>query len=127
MVLAISFLETPLKFRAPGITLELGLGIGRVVFHALNAVELAFVVLVGGSIAGLHGIDDTPTIALAAAALALLLQMFVLRPVLDARLDRRVAGEELPRSHHHLVYIGLELLKVVALLVAAIAVARGGL
>jgi hypothetical protein len=27
MVLAISLLETPLKFRAPGITLALGLGI----------------------------------------------------------------------------------------------------
>jgi hypothetical protein len=28
MVLAISFLETPVKFRAPGITIPLGLGIG---------------------------------------------------------------------------------------------------
>jgi len=27
-VLAISFLEAPLKFRAPGITIQLGLGIG---------------------------------------------------------------------------------------------------
>jgi hypothetical protein len=34
MVLAISFLEAPLKFRAPGITLALGLGIGRLVFRA---------------------------------------------------------------------------------------------
>jgi hypothetical protein len=41
MVLAISFLETPLKFRAPGITVPLGLGIGRLVFRALNAAELA--------------------------------------------------------------------------------------
>lgn len=38
MVLAISFLETPLKFRAPGITLPLGLGIGRLVFRALNGL-----------------------------------------------------------------------------------------
>jgi hypothetical protein len=35
MVLAISFVETPLKFRAPGITMLLGLGIGRLVFRAL--------------------------------------------------------------------------------------------
>jgi hypothetical protein len=34
MVLAISFMETPLKFRAPRITLQLGLGIGRLVFTA---------------------------------------------------------------------------------------------
>lgn len=40
MVLAISFLEAPLKFRAPGITVPLGLGIGRLVFQAFNAVEL---------------------------------------------------------------------------------------
>lgn len=40
MVLAISFLEAPLKFRAPGIDLKLGLGIGRIVFRALNLVEV---------------------------------------------------------------------------------------
>ena len=41
-VLAISFLETPLKFRAPWITLPLGLGIHRLVFRALNAAEITF-------------------------------------------------------------------------------------
>ena len=39
MVLAIS-IEAPLKFRAPGITLPLGLGIGRLVFRALNTAEI---------------------------------------------------------------------------------------
>ena len=48
MVLAISFLEAPLKFRAPNVTLQIGLGIGRLVFRALNTVEvvLAIVILV---------------------------------------------------------------------------------
>lgn len=36
MVVAISFLEAPLKFRAAGVTLQIGLGIGRLVFRALN-------------------------------------------------------------------------------------------
>ncbi|MGV0798843.1 hypothetical protein ABQF26_17835, partial [Mycolicibacterium elephantis] len=40
MVLAISFLEAPLKFGAPGVTLPIGLGIGRRVFKALNGVEV---------------------------------------------------------------------------------------
>lgn len=39
MVAAISLLEAPLKFRAPGITTALGLGIGRLVFQALNIAE----------------------------------------------------------------------------------------
>ena len=37
MVLGISFLETPLKFRAPGVDLRTGLAIGRLLFRALNA------------------------------------------------------------------------------------------
>ena len=41
MVLAISFLEAPLKFRAPGVDIPIGLGIGRIVFRALNRVEIA--------------------------------------------------------------------------------------
>ena len=45
MVLGISSLEAPLKFRAPGVTVALGVGrwalgvgIGRLVFRALNVV-----------------------------------------------------------------------------------------
>ena len=45
MVLAISFIEAPLKFRAPGVTLEVGLGIGRLVFRALNTVEVIIAVI----------------------------------------------------------------------------------
>ena len=37
-VCAISFMEAWLKFRAPGISVPLGLGIGRLVFNALNKV-----------------------------------------------------------------------------------------
>ena len=45
MIIAISFLETPLKFQAPGITLELGLGIGRLVFFAMNMTALVLVTI----------------------------------------------------------------------------------
>lgn len=46
MVLAISFLEAPLKFRAPEVTVRIGLGIGRLVFRALNTVEAALAVVI---------------------------------------------------------------------------------
>ena len=42
MLLGISFLEAPLKFRAPNMTTSLGLGIGQLVFGALNKIELVF-------------------------------------------------------------------------------------
>lgn len=64
MVLAISFLEAPLKFRAPGITVPLGLGIGRLVFRALNAVEIVLATVVVAAVA-----TDAPgTAALAGSA-----------------------------------------------------------
>ncbi len=45
MLLGISFIEAPLKFQAPNITLGLGLGIGRLVFFALNKFEIAFALI----------------------------------------------------------------------------------
>ena len=44
-VCAISFMEAPLKFQAPNITIPLGLGIGYLVFHALNKVEIVLCLL----------------------------------------------------------------------------------
>lgn len=50
LIIGISFIEAPLKFTAPGITIPLGLGIGRRVFFAMNMVEIIFfIALVAGS------------------------------------------------------------------------------
>jgi hypothetical protein len=113
MVLAISFLEAPLKFRAPGVTLPLGLGIGRVVFRALNRVEVVLLLLAGIAAAVA---PRTAVVALTAAlALLLAVQLGVVRPALNHRSDRVLAGEEGARSRGHLVYVGLEVVKVVLL------------
>ena len=45
-VCAISFMEAWLKFRAAGVTLPIGLGIGRLVFQALNKVEWVLVIAI---------------------------------------------------------------------------------
>lgn len=116
MVLAISFLEAPLKFRAPGITLPLGLGIGRLVFRALNACEaLLAVVVIAGLLIGRAGLSVLVAAAVAVATLAV--QVLLVRPALTRRSDQVLAGADGPRSHAHLVYIGLEVVKVVALVV----------
>jgi len=55
MVVAISFLEAPLKSRAPDVTLRIGLGIGRLVFRALNTAEALLATAVGVTlIVGAH-------------------------------------------------------------------------
>jgi hypothetical protein len=117
MVLAISFLEAPLKFRAPGVTLRIGLGIGRVVFRALNICEMVLAATVVVTVV----VDRPgllPAAGVAIAAAALLSQVLVVRPALTRRTDAVLAGAEGPRSHAHLVYIALEVVKIVALLVA---------
>jgi hypothetical protein len=115
MVLAISFVEAPLKFRAPGMTVPLGLGIGRLVFRALNRVEM---VLLGLALVGVAAMPQPALISIAAALAVLVgVQLGVVRPQLNRRSDRVLAGEELPRSRGHLVYVALEVVKA-ALLVA---------
>lgn len=119
MVLAISFLEAPLKFRAPGVTLQLGLGIGRLVFRALNASEaaLALVVVVAFAV---HRPPLGAAIGAAVALAALLVQVALIRPRLTRRSDAVLAGADGPRSHAHYWYVGSELVKVIALVSAGV-------
>nr|WP_096286548.1 hypothetical protein [Mycobacterium ahvazicum] len=119
MVLAISFLEAPLKFRAPNVTLQIGLGIGRLVFRALNTVEVAFAIII------LAVVVDGPMpmrigIAFAVAFAALAIQLVAVRPQLTRRSDQVLAGLDAPRSRAHYAYIALEVVKTVALIVAGI-------
>ncbi|MBA9049694.1 hypothetical protein BJ996_006425 [Streptomyces phaeogriseichromatogenes] len=96
-------------------SVPVGLGIGRLVFRALNTVEAVCAVVgivavaVGAAPAWIIG----PT---AAAAVLPLAQLAAVRPSLNRRSDRFLAGENLPRSRSHLWYVALELLKVAALL-----------
>jgi hypothetical protein len=122
MVLAISFLEAPLKFRAPNVTLQIGLGIGRLVFRALNTVEVAFALVIAAIVAGGSAGPSSARLAVAfgVAIGALAIQLIAVRPRLTRRSDAVFAGSEGPRSNAHYVYVGLEAVKTVALLVAGI-------
>jgi hypothetical protein len=118
MVLGISFLETPLKFRAPGVDLRTGLAIGRLVFRALNTAEI---VLAAAVLTCLFTAATASAISSAVAGTAILLvQMFAVRPRLTQRSNRILAGAYAPRSNGHHVYVALEAGKVIALLTTGI-------
>jgi hypothetical protein len=119
MVLAISFMETPLKFRAPGVTVQLGLGIGRLVFRALNIAELVLATVLVVALVAVTPPGRVVTGA-AVAVVVLAAQVALVRPVLSRRSDRVLAGESPPRSRAHYWYVGLELVKVVALPVTGV-------
>lgn len=118
MVLAISFVEAPLKFRAPGVTVQIGLGIGRRVFRALNAIEAVFAAVVLAVV--FLGQPPAVVVAVVIAAAALVSQLVFVRPLLNRRTEDVLAGEDAPRSRVHHAYVMLEIVKVAALAVGGI-------
>jgi hypothetical protein len=119
MVLAISFLEAPLKFRAPGVTLPVGLGIGRLVFRFLNATEAILAVAVLAALAA-GSPSAGATAVIVAAVVMLVAQLGLIRPRLTRRSDAVLAGQDAPRSQAHYAYAALETAKVIALLAGGI-------
>jgi hypothetical protein len=125
MVLAISFLEAPLKFRAPGVTLQLGLGIGRLVFRALNRVEAVLAVAIVVALV-LSRSPVAAVLPLVVAFVALGVQLLVVRPRLTRRSDAVLAGQDAHRrSRGHYGYVALEAVKVVASVVGGILLLLG--
>jgi len=128
MVLAISFLEAPLKFRAPGVTHVIGLGIGRLVFRALNAVETAFalVVVIALAVASSDGAVGSAAVTGCAIAVAALIgELAVVRPRLKRRSDLVLSGHTGTRSRAHYAYVAFEFVKVLGLLVGGAALLAG--
>lgn len=116
-VLAISFMEAWLKFRAPGVTLPIGLSIGRLIFNVLNKIEWLFM-----GIAIIHILFNRMEFNLFQLLISLvlliilILQTFWLLPLLDARAELYIQGMQVESSYLHLYYVIGEILKVTALI-----------
>ena len=126
MLVAISFLEAPLKFQAPGITIPLGLGIGRLVFAALNVAE-------GLALLALTILSFWPVVMrIGGARLAVwfgllavyAIKMVFVRPPLNARTDLVLAGAEPGQSVWHYVYIACDGATLILLILAAVLAGR---
>ena len=118
MIAAISFLEAPLKFRAPGITQALGLGIGKRVFTALNRVEIVFAVSILATVAITRPPLEWPILVLFAVIAMLFVQTVWLLPNLVRQAKAVIAGENPPRGRLHLAFIAFEALKIILLITA---------
>lgn len=117
-VFAISFMEAWLKFQAPGITLPLGLGIGKLVFGALNLMEWVFaVIILGDFLLRKKESIGKNELWFAIPFLALIIQSFWLLPEMNARAAQIINGVDLPDSNLHYFYVGLEIIKVICLFI----------
>lgn len=122
MLLGISFLEAPVKFRAPSLSLPVALDVGRTVFGAFEKVQVALsaatiLVLVWTGI-------RSAWVPLGVAVASTAAQALWLRPILDARVAVILAGGTSPPTSHHAIFIAVEALKLLALLGAATTVLR---
>lgn len=121
LLVALAFIETPLKFQAPGMTLPLALGVGRLV---LSAAEIASVILlVALTVVTLAKPRLGREIFAVVGGLwvTLAVQMAVIRPMLNARTDVIVAGGDPGESSLHLIYVVTDVI-LVALMIAYLAI-----
>jgi hypothetical protein len=110
------------------VTLQIGLGIGCLVFRALNTVEVGFAVVLLAAVPTVGAGGRTSVwvvVAFSVVFAVLAIQLIAVRPRLTRRSDEVLAGADGPRSLGHYVYIGLEAAKVVALSTAGILLLTG--
>lgn len=123
LIIGISLIEAPLKFTAPGITIPLGLGIGRLVFAAMNWVELVIAVILLWAMLK-HGVDRAYRSLTCALIAILIIKVTVIRPLLNRRTDAVLAGVDNGGSALHLFYIAADGLLILGLIAALILAVR---
>ncbi|MBS1764097.1 MAG: hypothetical protein JSS90_03905 [Bacteroidetes bacterium] len=120
-VSAISFMESWLKFLAPGITIPLGLGIGKLVFGALNKVEWLLLLFILISLLTAHeNIFNSNYLTLLIPVFIVIVQTFWLLPALDARAQLQISGATVPPSYLHIYFAGAEVIKATCLFIFGI-------
>lgn len=119
---AISFMEAWLKFQAPGITLELGLGIGKLVFGALNKMEWIFSIIISlNLLINRQNLFKGINLLLIASVAIVALQSFWLLPALFDRAEMHIQQQGISSSSFvHYFYISIEVLKTIFLIILGV-------
>ena len=116
VLIGVSFLAAPAKFGAPGLGLPMAMEIGRREFGTLNLTEIALALL-ALALAAYVRPERAIWLGLGLAALIVALQWLWLLPVLDARAELIIQGGTPEPAPWHALYIGAEILKLLALIV----------
>lgn len=124
LLVALAFVETPLKFLAPGMTLDLALGLGRIVLTAADVAGAAFLIAIT-VLALIRPRVGTPVRwILGGLWLVLVVQVAIIRPLLNTRTDLVLAGIDPGESSLHIVYIVADVLLAILLVALLFVTAR---
>lgn len=115
-------MEAWLKFQAPGITLELGLGIGKLVFGALNKMEWIFSIIISlNLLINRQNLFKGINLLLIASVAIVALQSFWLLPALFDRAEMHIQQQGISSSSFvHYFYISIEVLKTIFLIILGV-------
>lgn len=117
LVLAVSFLETPLKFQVRGMTLPIALELGKIMFGISTNIQMVLIVIMGFSfLFNKEKLNIKLLINFFLLALILGLEKFWMLPILDARADVLASGKGLPPTPLHDYFIYAEVLKLILLI-----------
>lgn len=119
MFMTISFLETPLKFQVPGITLPTALGLGKLMFGLSSKIQWGFLIAILALILiSRRNYTKIDFIILAVLFFLLALEHFWMLPVLDSRVDLLSSGKIVSPTPLHNYFIYAETVKALLLIIA---------
>ncbi|MBX6380722.1 MAG: hypothetical protein IRZ01_08615 [Thermoflavifilum aggregans] len=113
---AISFMEAPVKFQAPHLSLSVGVEVGRIVFQTSHLVQWIFFLLLLLSLLRTGKLFNTLWIGWGGLMLIMLAESFWLFPALDRQAQQVIQGHILPMTTVHWIFVMAEMLKIPCLL-----------
>jgi hypothetical protein len=113
--MAISFMEAPLKFTAPGLSMAEGLQIGKIIFGSLNICEWSFLLIIFITCI-VKKTTRKGFYLITAISVIMVLETFWLLPVLDHNADLIINGLPVTAHSTHWFYVLFEIIKVPVLL-----------
>lgn len=116
VIAGVSFLAQPAKFLTPALSLADLVSVGSTLFSISHLFQLAVLLALALVVPKAKSNGSLAWSLIGLFGLTLALQQYGVMPPLEARLVMLREGLQPPPSLLHLVYIGLELLKLSALL-----------
>lgn len=117
--MAISFMEAPIKFSAPGLSMVEGLQIGKIVFKILNTCEWIFLFIILTTCV-VKKTASKGFYLISTASIILISETYWLLPILNYNADKIIRGGFVINHSPHWIYILLEIIKVPILLLIGI-------
>jgi hypothetical protein len=113
IIIGISFIAQPSKFKTPQLPRPIALATGRQIFHSMHKAES--ILAIAGVACNALKKNQHSLFLWFIPVFVLIVQMVFLMPSLSARVDQVLAGHALQKSWHHLLFAILEMIKLLCL------------